>query len=135
MTHKTLTVQLLTGTIETVTVKALPITMMEKFLAAQGDPAAVIQLCSDANPEAITAASALDIIEAADELNDPLAQRLLARQEAIIARYEQPKKSTRFPTSSPTSSPTALPPVGATLASSHGPRSEPCSKPCAAATP
>ena len=62
-----------------VRVNALPISKMETFLELQGDVAAVVQLVTGRNADEFHPALALDIVDAADELNDPLAARLLKR--------------------------------------------------------
>jgi len=106
LTHKTIQCQLLDGTPVEVTVKALPISQMEAFLTVQGDVSAVVQITTGLDPDTFHPASALDIADAADELNDPLAARLLKRGQALLARYAPPT-----PTPSRTSSPTSLPPA------------------------
>jgi hypothetical protein len=106
LTHKSLPCHLLDGTPVEVIVKALPISRMETFLEVQGDVAAIVQLCTGRNADEFHPASALDIADAADELNDPLAARLLKRGQALLARYAPPT-----PTPSRTSSPTSLPPA------------------------
>lgn len=111
LTHKTLQCQRLDGTPVEVRVNALPISKMEAFLGVQGDVAAVVQLTTGINADEFHPASALDIADAADELNDPLAARLLERGQALLARYQAPK-ATPSRTLSPTSSPTAAPATG-----------------------
>lgn len=106
LTHKTLTVTLAKGEITTVDVKALPLSKMEEFLTVQGDAAAVIKLTTGHDADDFHPASALDIADAADELNDPLAARLLKRGQALLARYQ-----VASPSPSPTSSRSSLPPA------------------------
>lgn len=104
LTHKTITGHDLNGNPVEVRVNALPISKMETFLELQGDVAAVVQLVTGRNADEFHPALALDIVDAADELNDPLAARLLKRGQALLARYAPPT-----PTPSRTSSPTSLP--------------------------
>jgi len=113
LTHKLITGQSLDGTPVEVRVNALPLTLMEAYLAAEFDVAAVITLTTGQDPATLHPDTALAVVEAAEELNSPFAERLLARAQKLKARYEQPETPSR--TSSPTSSvpvarPTGTPP-------------------------
>lgn len=110
LTQKTIKITLADGTPSEVTVEALPLSKIEEFLTVQGDAAAVVKLTTGHDADEFHAASALDIVDAADELNDPLATRLLKRGQALLARYQP--SPTPSPTSSRTSSPPAAPHAG-----------------------
>jgi len=104
--QKPITATRLDGSTFEVIVRALPLSRMEEFLTIQGDAAAVVKLTTGHDADEFHPASALDIVDAADELNDPLATRLLKRGQALLARYATPS-----PSPSPTSSRSSLPPA------------------------
>lgn len=116
LTHKTLQCQRLDGTPVEVRVNALPLSKMEEFLNAVGEPYDVVKLTTSiTNPDELFAGSVMDIDEAAQELNNPLVDRLLKRTQATTAYMRQfipVEKPTPSRTSSPTSSPTAAQTTG-----------------------
>jgi predicted DNA-binding transcriptional regulator YafY len=111
LTHKLITGQTLDGEPVEVRVNALPLTLMEAYLAAEFEAGAVITLTTGVDPATLHPDTALAVVEAAEELNSPFAERLLARAQKLKARYEQ-SKPTPSPTSSRTSSVPAAPPTG-----------------------
>lgn len=112
LTHKTLTVTLANGQTETVDVRALPLSKMEEFLGAVGDPYEVVKLTTPyADPDCLHAWSVLDIDEAAQELNNPLVDRLLKRTQATHGFLRPHMPATPSPSPSPTSSRSSSPPA------------------------
>jgi hypothetical protein len=110
LTHKEIDGFTATGEPTRVRVNALPITKLEEFLTAQGDVPSVVKLTTGLDPETLSAETALDVADAADALNDPLAARLLQRAQALLQKYQA--KPTLSPTSSRTSSPSVAPQPG-----------------------
>jgi len=101
----------LDGSTFEVIVKALPLSKMEAYLIAEADVCAVVKLCTDADPDELHPDSALAIADAAEELNSPFGERLLARAKRLNARYEQPTPNPS-PKPSPTLSPAVAPQAG-----------------------
>lgn len=111
LTHKLINGHDLDGNPVEVRVNALPLTLMEAYLAAEFDAGAVITLTTGQDPATLHPDTALAIVEAAEELNSPFAERLLVRAKKLQARYDQPKV-TPLPTSLRTSSVPVAPPTG-----------------------
>ncbi len=110
--QKTITVTTLNGETQEVTVRALPLSKLEEYLIAEVDPVAVCRLCTDADPDKLHPGSVLDIADAAEGLNSPFVERLLARGKRLNDLWKQPGTASPSPTSSPTLSPPDAPQAG-----------------------
>lgn len=125
--QKPITCTRLDGTTVEITVRALPLSQIEKFLDCQGDPAAALTLTTgltEAEQDALIGSSSFALLEVADELNDPLARRWMDRQTVLIQRLKEARAKlgpAPLPTPSPSSSSSAVPPTGIPPKSSPSP--------------
>lgn len=126
LSSKKITCTRLDGTTVEITVKALPISQIDQFIDAQGNPAGCLTLTTGLTEEEqdqLIGESSFALLEAADELNDPLAQRWMKRQTALIQRMRDAKAKLGLgdsKTSSPNSSSVDVPPTGTPPKASPG---------------
>lgn len=125
LNHKDIPVTCHDGTTGTIRVKALPLNKLEVFILNQHDAAAVLGLCVESDITSVTTDSQLDLVAAADELNDPLARRFLSRQEALAKRFLETASAAESPKSSPISLPVGVVQRGSLPPISPGPKPAP----------